>query len=87
MRKSFVVLAAFSLAGGPALAQSTDQSTATPQEQAQPKMVKKRVCTKSDEETGSRTSSKVCKTVMVPADASAEAEKGHKDHSGASAAD
>ena len=88
MRKSFVVLAAFSLISVPALAQTTDQTTATPQAEAQtqPKMVKKRVCTKTEAITGSRTSgSKVCKTIEVPATASAEAEKGHHDHSSSGA--
>lgn len=90
MRKSFVVLAAFSLISVPAIAQTTDQ-TATPaapqaEAQAKPKMVKKRVCTKSEAITGSRTSgSKVCKTIEVPAPTSAEAEKGHHDHSASGA--
>ena len=92
MRKSFVVLAAFSLTGFPAIAQTTDQATAAPaapqaEAQAKPKMVKKRVCTKSEAVTGSRTSgSKVCKTVEVPAPTSAEADKGHHDHSSSGAA-
>ena len=90
MRKSFVVLAAFSLISVPAIAQTADQTSATPspapEAQAKPKMVKKRVCTKTEAITGSRTSGgKVCKTIEVPAPASAEADQGHKDHSSAGA--
>ena len=91
MRKSFVVLAALSLTSVPAIAQTTDQATAAPaapqaEAKAKPKMIKKRVCTKSEAITGSRTSgSKVCKTIEVPANTSAEAEKGHHDHSASGA--
>jgi hypothetical protein len=84
MRKLFAVLAALSAISVPAIAQA-DQDTATgqanPQEQAQPKMVKKRVCTKTESETGSRTGgSKVCKTIEVPAEASTKADGRHDDH-------
>ena len=88
MRSSFVGLVAFILISVPALAQGSDQTTATPpatpqaQAQAKPKMVKKRVCTQLEAVTGSRTNgrSKECKTIEVPAPATEEADKGHQDH-------
>ena len=75
MRKSFVALA-LSAVSASAFAQVAEP-TPEAQEQAQPQMAKKRVCTKTVPMTGSRIGGKkVCKTIEVPANAPAEADKG-----------
>ena len=82
MLKLVPFFAVLSVAAAPALAQSTTPPT-QPAEQApaQPKTVKKVVCKKIVEErsVGSRLNSttKVCKTVEVPAD-----EQAHANHPG-----
>ena len=84
MQKMLFIGAAFALVAAPAVAQT---APADPTQQAQasqveaPKMVKKTVCKKIQESqtTGSRLGSttKVCKTIEVPA---TEADKGQAPH-------
>jgi len=79
--------AALALVAAPAVAQTAPAAPAQTQAQAQasqveaPKMVKKTICKKIEESqtTGSRLGSttKVCKTVEVPA---TEADKGQAPH-------
>ena len=79
MRKVLAFVAMSSLAA-PALAQpasvSAGAGTSQPAAEAQPKMIKKKVCERVDNEetTGSRLSAapKVCKIVTVPADQAKE---------------
>ena len=75
MLKLVPLFAVLSVAATPAVAQTTTPP-AQPAEQAQPKTVKKVVCKKIVEErsVGSRLNSttKVCKTVEVPADKEAQ---------------
>jgi hypothetical protein len=75
MFKSLVVLAIAGTMTVPVVAQTAQGAPATDQaqqqQQAKPKMVKKRVCQESDDNPYSRLKSKTCKTVMVPAEPAA----------------
>ena len=73
MLKSFVVLAITGAISAPAAAQPTPAAPATDQSQpAKPQTVKKRVCETIDEDPYSRLGNrKICKTIEVPAPASA----------------
>jgi len=89
MQKMLFIGAALALVAAPAVAQTAPAAPAQTQAQAQaqasqveaPKMVKKTICKKIEESqtTGSRLGSttKVCKTVEVPA---TEADKGQAPH-------
>jgi len=87
MQKMLFIGAALALVAAPAVAQTAAAAPAQTQAQAQasqveaPKMVKKTICKKIEESqtTGSRLGSttKVCKTVEVPA---TEADKGQAPH-------
>ena len=89
MQKLFVTMAALGVIAGPAMAQDVQpaQSTANQAQPApteKPKMVKKTVCKRIEEERsiGSRLSSttKVCRTVEVPA-TEADSQKRPEDKS------
>lgn len=85
MQKLLFIGAALALVAAPAVAQTAPAAPAQTQAQASqveaPKMVKKTICKKIEESqtTGSRLGSttKVCKTVEVPA---TEADKGQAPH-------
>ena len=65
MRKYLIVLAILSTTSVPALGQNAAASSAQP---AKPQMVKKRVCTVTEEDSYSRLGNrKICKTIEVPA--------------------
>lgn len=70
MRKFWSALAPLALIAAPVAAQSAPEQQPAPE--AKPRMVKKTVCQRieADRETGSRLGSttKVCKTVEVPAE-------------------
>ena len=66
MFKSLVVLAIAGTMSAPDATQNT-QSAPTATQQAKPQMVRKRVCEDAAEEAFSRVKTRICKTVMVPA--------------------
>ena len=67
MFKSPIVLAIAGTMSVPAAAQTAPSPTTAAEPQAKPQMVKKRVCEDAAEEAFSRVKSRICKTVMVPA--------------------
>ncbi|HEU4809639.1 MAG TPA: hypothetical protein VFS69_03175 [Sphingomicrobium sp.] len=85
MQKMLFIGAAFALVAAPAVAQTAPGASAQAQARGSqveaPKMVKKTICKKIEESqtTGSRLGSttKVCKTIEVPA---TEADKGQAPH-------
>ena len=82
MRKSMVVLAILGTMSVPAFAQTTNDQTAqnAAQNQAQPQMVKKRVCQQiEDENPYSRLGTrKICKTIEVPAPVATNGQNGQQ---------
>ncbi|NUQ17441.1 MAG: hypothetical protein HOP95_03155 [Sphingomonas sp.] len=65
MSKYLIALAIAGVVSVPAAAQPAAQQNATTTNQAQPQMVKKRVCEEND--NPATTIHRICRTVMVPA--------------------
>ncbi|HEX6741353.1 MAG TPA: hypothetical protein VF079_06110 [Sphingomicrobium sp.] len=66
MRKSLIVLAIFGTMSAPVVAQN-NAAPDSAQASAKPQMVKKRICTMTEEDSYSRLGGrKICKTVEVP---------------------